>query len=62
MRKSKFIPEQILQAMPQAEAGTPVAEICRKRAVTESTFYRGSSSTPGWTWRPDDNNVRPHTS
>ena len=40
MRKSKFIPEQIPQALRQGEAGTVVAEICRKMGVTEGTFYR----------------------
>jgi putative transposase len=38
MRKSRFTPEQILQAWRQAEAGTSVVEICRKLAVTETTF------------------------
>lgn len=27
-------------ALRQAEAGTPVVEICRKLEVTETTFYR----------------------
>jgi putative transposase len=40
MRKSKFTPEQILQALRQSEAGTAVVEICRKMGVTETTFYR----------------------
>jgi putative transposase len=40
MRKSKFTEEQVALALRQAEAGTPVAEICRKLQVTEATFYR----------------------
>ncbi len=40
MRKSRFTPEQILQALRTAESGTPVVEICRKLGVTETTFYR----------------------
>lgn len=27
-------------ALRQAEAGTPVGEICRKLQITEATFYR----------------------
>lgn len=40
MRKSRFTEEQIAVALRQGEAGTPVAEICRKLGVTEATYYR----------------------
>jgi putative transposase len=40
MRKSRFTEEQIAMALRQAEVGTPVAEICRKLEITETTFYR----------------------
>ena len=40
MRKSRFTPEQIVQALRQAESGTPVADICRKMGVPEATYSR----------------------
>ena len=51
MRKSKFTEGQIVQALRQAESGTPVADICRKVEVSETTFFRwkkqyGSLGTP----------------
>jgi putative transposase len=47
MRTSKFTPEQILQALRQAEAGTVVGEICRKLGVTETTFDRWKKQYAG---------------
>ncbi len=51
MRKSKFTEEQIAMALRQHEAGTPVADICRKLEISETTFFRwkkqfGSLGTP----------------
>ncbi len=40
MKKSRFTEEQIVQALRQAESGTPAVEVCRKLGVTEQTFYR----------------------
>jgi putative transposase len=35
MKTSKFSDEQIVLALRQAEAGTPVGEICRTLGVSE---------------------------
>jgi putative transposase len=40
MRKSRFSAEQITMALRQAEAGTPVEEVCRKLGVSQATFFR----------------------
>lgn len=40
MRKRRYSEEQIAMALRQADAGTPVGEICRKLGVAEATFYR----------------------
>ncbi len=37
--RKRHSPEQIAQALRQAEAGTPVIEITRKLGVHENTFY-----------------------
>ena len=47
MRMSKFTPEQILQALRQAEAGTVVGDNRRKLGVTEATFYRWKKTYAG---------------
>jgi putative transposase len=40
LKRTRFTEEQITFALRQAEAGTPVAEVCRKLQITETTFYR----------------------
>jgi putative transposase len=40
MKKSRFTEQQIAFAVQQAEAGTPVAEVCRKMGVSEPTCFR----------------------
>jgi putative transposase len=36
-----------VQALRQAESGTPVADICRKMGVTEATYYRWKKQFSG---------------
>lgn len=40
MKKSRFTEEQIAFALKQAEAGTPIVEVCRKLGVSQQTFFR----------------------
>jgi putative transposase len=47
VRKSKFTEEQIAMALRQVEAGTPVAQICRKLGISQSTFFRWKKSFGG---------------
>ena len=38
--KKNFTNEQMIYTLRQVEAGTSVAEVCRKMGITEQTFYR----------------------
>ena len=40
MKQSTFTNEQIVYALRQAEAGMPVAEVCRKTSISEHTCSR----------------------
>ncbi len=39
MKRKRYTDEQIAYALRQAEAGTPIKEVCRKLGVSEATFY-----------------------
>ena len=38
MKKSRSSEYQMLQVLKQAEAGTPVAELCREQGMSSATF------------------------
>ena len=40
MKKSRFSDSQIINILKQAEAGTPVAELCREHGMSDATFYK----------------------
>ncbi len=39
MKRKQYTDEQVAFALRQAEAGTAVAEVCRKMGVSEATFF-----------------------
>ena len=40
MKKSRYSDSQILSILKQAEAGTPVPELCREDGMSSATFYK----------------------
>ena len=40
MKKSKYSDSQIMAILNQAEAGTPVSELCREHGMSSATFYK----------------------
>jgi putative transposase len=40
MKTSRFTDSQIIAILQQAEAGSPVPELCREHAISNATFYK----------------------
>ena len=40
MKKSRYTDSQIMGILKQAEAGTPVPELCREHGMSSATFYK----------------------
>lgn len=47
MKTSRFTDSQIIAVLKQAEAGTPVPELCREHGVSSATFYKWRSKYGG---------------
>ncbi len=47
MKISKFKDNQIIAILKQAEAGTPVSELCREHGMSSATFYKWRSKFGG---------------
>lgn len=47
MKKSRFTDSQIIGILKQAEAGTPVPELCRSHGISSATFYKWRSKYGG---------------
>lgn len=47
MKTSRFTDSQIIGVLKQAEAGTPVPELCRTHGISSATFYKWRSKFGG---------------
>jgi putative transposase len=47
MKKSRFSESQIIAILKQAEAGTPVPELCREHGMSSALFYKWRSRYGG---------------
>lgn len=47
MKKSRFTDSQIIAILKQAEAGTPVPQLCREHGMSSATFYKWRSKYGG---------------
>ncbi|KKY04777.1 transposase, partial [Xanthomonas phaseoli] len=47
MKTSRFTNSQIIAVLKQAEAGTPVPELCREHGISSATFYKWRSKFGG---------------
>jgi putative transposase len=47
MKTSRFSDSQIIAILKQAEAGSPVPELCREHGISNATFYKWRSKFGG---------------
>lgn len=47
MKTSKYSDSQIMAILKEAEAGTPVPELCREHGMSSATFYKWRSKYGG---------------
>jgi len=47
MKTSRFTESQIISILTQAEAGTPVPELCREHGMNSASFYKWRSKYGG---------------
>lgn len=40
MKRSRFTEEQIIAILREQESGVKTADVCRKHAISEATFYK----------------------
>jgi putative transposase len=47
MKKARFTETQIIGILKEADAGTPVKEICRSHGISDATYYNWKSKYGG---------------
>ena len=47
MKKSRYSDSQIMTILKQADAGTPVPELCREHGMSSASFYKWCSQYGG---------------
>ena len=47
MKKSKYTDNQIISILKQAEAGTPIDELCREHGISSASFYKWQAKFGG---------------
>lgn len=47
MKRKRFSETQIIQILKEAEAGTPVPELCRQYGFSKSSFYKWKAKYGG---------------
>lgn len=49
MARKRYTEEQIIRVLKEGEAGTKVAELCRKYGISEATYYNWKTKYAGMT-------------
>lgn len=47
MKKSRYTNSQIMAILKQAEAGTPIPELCREHGMSAASFYKWRAKCGG---------------
>ena len=47
MKKSSFSEEKIISILKEGDAGTKVAELCRKHGMSDATYYKWKAKYAG---------------